>query len=56
MRFDKNSRIILLIIYAVIMFITIQNELNTIIFILLFAVTPISVYFFVKKNFPNNET
>ena len=48
---NKRIRIILLIIYAIIMFLTIQVKINTIVFILLFAVAPISVYFYVKTIF-----
>lgn len=54
--FDKRTRIILLIIYALIMFTTIQSEINTIVFILLFAVVPIAIYFFVKSIFPTNKS
>lgn len=50
--FNRKTKIILLVVYALIMFTTIQSEINTIIFILLFAVAPISIYFFVKSIFP----
>lgn len=50
--FDRRTRIIILAVYALIMFTTIQGEINTIIFILLFAVAPIAIYFFVKSIFP----
>ncbi len=49
---NKKVRIILLIAYALIMFLTIQIKINTIVFILLFAVAPISIYFYVKAIFP----
>lgn len=52
-KFDKNSRKVLLIIYAIIMFSSISSEMNTIIFIILFVVLPISIYSFVKYIFPN---
>lgn len=49
---NKKIKIILLVIYALIMFFTIQIQINTIGFILLFAVAPISIYFYVKTIFP----
>ena len=52
---DKKSRIILLLIYAMIMFATIANEINTITFVILFVVAPISIYYFVKNIFPKEE-
>ena len=51
-KINKKIKIILLIIYALIMFFTIQIKINTIVFILLFAVAPISIYFYVKTIFP----
>lgn len=51
-KINKKIRIILLIVYALIMFLTIQIEINTIGFILLFAVAPITIYFYVKTIFP----
>lgn len=50
--FEKKTKIILMIIYAIIMFIAIQSQMNLIIFILLFAVVPIAIYFYVKSIFP----
>ncbi|MEA3289668.1 MAG: hypothetical protein U9Q04_05735 [Campylobacterota bacterium] len=52
LKFDRNSRLVLLVVYGVIMFSTIANEINTIVFILLFLVMPVAIYFFVKQIFP----
>jgi uncharacterized membrane protein len=56
--FDKNlekkTKMILMIVYAVMMFSAIQSQINTIMFILLFAVLPIGIYFYVKSIFPKN--
>jgi hypothetical protein len=52
MQINKNTRIILLVLYALIMFSTIMSEINTLIFIVLFVIVPISVYAFVKIIFP----
>lgn len=51
---DRKSRIIIMIIYAVLMFISIQLKIGLLIFILLFAVLPISIYLYVKKIFPRD--
>lgn len=53
---DKKNKIILLVVYGVIMFATIMSEINTIIFTLLFVVTPISIYYFVKQIFPKENS
>lgn len=53
--FEKKTKIILMIVYGIIMFIAIQSQMNTIIFILLFAITPIAIYFYVKNIFPKNK-
>ncbi len=52
---DKRSRIIVLLVYAAIMFISIQSQIGLINFILLFAVLPIGIYFYVKKIFPKKN-
>lgn len=52
---NKKNKTILLIVYGLLMFITIYNEINTVVFILLFVVAPISIYFIVKKIFPKNS-
>ena len=52
---DKRSRIIVLLVYASIMFISIQSQIGLINFILLFAVLPIGIYFYVKKIFPKKN-
>lgn len=51
MNFDKNSRILFLVVYAVIMFSTIISGINIFVFIFLFVITPISIYFFIKKKY-----
>lgn len=48
-KLDKNRRVIILLVYAIIMFATIISEVNTIIFIILFVIAPISIYYFVKN-------
>ena len=53
--FQKKTKIILMIAYAIIMFLAIQSEINTIFFILLFAVVPIGIYFYVKSIFPKSD-
>ena len=52
LKFDKNSRIVFLTLYAIIMFSTIESEINIIFFVLLFIVAPISIYYIVKYIFP----
>lgn len=52
---EKKTRIVLLIVYALIMFVAIQSQMNIITFILLFAVVPIGVYIYVKKIFPKEN-
>jgi len=54
-KFDRKNRIILLAIYAFVMFFSIINEIDTIVFIFLFVVAPIAIYFFVKKIFPKKN-
>lgn len=56
MKFDKNSRITLLVVYAVVMFFTIAKGINTVMFILLFVVAPIGIYLFVKQIFPKDKS
>lgn len=53
LKFDKNSRIILLLIYALIMLSAISNQINLTLFIILFLVLPVSIYSFVKYIFPD---
>ncbi|MCD4757847.1 MAG: hypothetical protein K8R39_06210 [Arcobacteraceae bacterium] len=48
-------KIILLLLYAIIMLISITFQIDTIYFLLLFAVAPIVIYLFVKKIFPKEE-
>ncbi|MEA3352965.1 MAG: hypothetical protein U9Q33_04000 [Campylobacterota bacterium] len=55
LKFDRNSRFVLLIVYGLIMFSTIASEINTVVFILLFVVIPAAIYFYVKKIFPKNR-
>ncbi|MEA2018579.1 MAG: hypothetical protein U9N59_09035 [Campylobacterota bacterium] len=50
--FSRYSKIILMLIYAIIMFGSILNEINIFVFILLFAIAPLSIYYFTKKIFP----
>lgn len=54
-QFTQNNRIILLVVYAFVMFFSIINEIDTIVFIFLFVVAPIAIYFFVKKIFPKKN-
>lgn len=55
LKFEKNQRIILLLVYALIMFAAIQSQLGLISFILLFAIAPIGIYLFVLKIFPKKD-
>jgi hypothetical protein len=48
-------RIVLLVLYAIIMFFSISPEIDTIYFLLFFIVTPMAVYLFVKKIFPKSD-
>jgi uncharacterized membrane protein len=43
-----------MVVYAVIMLLAIANSIDTVTFVLLFAVAPAAIYFFVKKIFPKN--
>ena len=54
-KFSRKNRIILLALYAIIMFSAIVSEINLIVFILLFAIVPISIYFIVKQIFPKDK-
>ncbi|WP_320034521.1 hypothetical protein [Halarcobacter sp.] len=54
-KLEKKHRIILMIIYAVIMFISIQAQMGLISFIILFAVLPIVIFIYVKKLFPKKD-
>jgi hypothetical protein len=54
LKFDRNSRIVLLLLYAIIMLTTISNQINVISFVILFLVLPVSIYYLVKYVFPNN--
>jgi len=51
-KFDKNSRIIFLLIYALLMLSAISNHLNLTLFIILFLILPVSIYSFVNYIFP----
>jgi len=51
-KLGKRTRIVLMIVYAVIMFTAIQTKISMITFIILFAVLPIIIYFYVKTIFP----
>jgi hypothetical protein len=51
----KNNRIMLLAIYAVIMFTTISSQINMTIFIILFLILPVSIYSLVKYIFPTQQ-
>lgn len=53
--FTQNNRIILLAVYAFVMFFTIINEINTVVFILLFVVVPVAIYFLVQSIFPKKK-
>ena len=55
MKFNKNARIVLLAVYAAIMFSTIANEINIIVFVLLFAIIPVFTLFIVKQMFPKGK-
>jgi hypothetical protein len=55
-KLEKRTRIIILIVYAVIMFTAIQTKISMITFIILFAVLPVVIYFYVKTIFPKNIT
>ena len=52
---DKRARIVIMIIYALIMFISIQIKIGIITFIILFAILPIVIYLYVKSIFPKNN-
>ena len=52
LNFDKNSRIIVLLIYALVMLSAILNQINLTLFIILFLILPVSIYSFVKYVFP----
>jgi 4-hydroxybenzoate polyprenyltransferase len=49
---NTKQRVILLALYAVVMFSTIAWQINMLNFIALFVVAPVVIYFFVKKIFP----
>jgi len=51
LKFDRNSRIFLLVLYAIIMFATIASEISILVFVLLFTVMPVSIYFVIKQVF-----
>jgi len=52
MKLNIKNRIILLFLYGVIMFFTIRNEINILLFFMLFVITPFLIYYFVKMIFP----
>ena len=51
LKFDRNSRIFLLLLYAIVMFATIASEVSILVFVLLFTVMPVSIYFVIKQVF-----
>jgi len=55
-KLEKKTRIIILIIYAVIMLSSIQIKISIVTFIILFAVFPGLIYFYVKTIFPKNHS
>lgn len=55
-KLEKKTRIIILIIYAVIMFSAIQIKISLVTFIILFAVLPVIIFFYVKTIFPKNHS
>ena len=57
LKFDKTSKTIILFLYAVIMILSISNQIDMILFLVLFAILPISIYAYVKYIFPpqNNK-
>lgn len=55
MNISKNNKSIILLIYAIIMFLTISSEVNLTLFFILFLVLPIAIYLFVKNIFPDNN-
>lgn len=55
LKLEKNQRIILMVIYALLMFIAIQSQLGLISFVILFAIAPIGIYLFVLKIFPKKD-
>jgi len=55
LKFDKNSRIILLLLYALVMLSAISNQINLTLFIILFLILPVSIYSFVKYIFPDKN-
>jgi hypothetical protein len=54
-KLEKKHKMILMLVYALIMFVSIQSQINLVTFILLFAVIPIGIYFYVKKIFPKKD-
>lgn len=55
-KLEKKTRIIILVIYAVIMFTAIQIKISLVTFIILFAVLPVIIFFYVKTIFPKNHS
>ena len=55
-KLEKKTRIIIMIVYAVIMFTAIQTKISMITFIILFAVLPTVIYFYVKTIFPKKTS
>jgi len=54
---NRNNRIILLAVYAFLMLFSIVSQIDTITFIVLFAITPITIFYIIKRYFKkkNNE-
>ncbi|WP_412724903.1 hypothetical protein [Arcobacter sp. 15-2] len=54
---NRNNRIILLAVYAFLMLFSIVSQIDTITFIVLFAIIPITIFYIIKRYFKkkNNE-
>ena len=50
---SKALKLFLMIIYALVMFASIQADVGILSFIILFAILPLAVYIYVKRVFPN---
>lgn len=55
MNFNKDTKIIILLIYAILMFSTILNQVSLLLFFVLFVILPIGIYLFVKYIFPKDN-
>jgi len=52
---NRTNRIILLAVYAFLMLFSIVSQIDTITFILLFAITPITIFYIIKKYFKKKK-